>query len=71
MARAHSTSTLHYQTYEQAYGEAFEDITHRRPILDKLHALTGFTPKWTLEQTLDDLIATERKKLLQEAMHAA
>lgn len=71
IARAHSTSTLHYQTYEQAYGEAFEDITHRRPILDKLHALTGFTPKWTLEQTLDDLIATERKKLLQEAMHAA
>ncbi|MEY3671720.1 MAG: hypothetical protein RI904_1377, partial [Pseudomonadota bacterium] len=65
IARAHSTSTLHYQTYEEAYGEAFEDITHRRPILDKLHALTGFTPKWTLEQTLDDLIATERKKLQQ------
>lgn len=58
--RARSSSTLQYQTYEQAYGESFEDITHRRPILDKLRKLTGFTPQWTLTQTLDELIAAER-----------
>jgi len=59
--RAHSQSEVHFETYEQAYGESFEDITHRRPILQKLENLTGFKPQWTLEQTLDDLIERARK----------
>lgn len=58
--RAESTSALRYETFEQAYGESFEDITHRRPILDKLKKLTGFTPQWTLNQTLDELITQAR-----------
>lgn len=63
ISRAKSKSTLHYQTYEQAYGRSFEDISRRRPVLDKLRRFTGFEPKWTLEQTLDELIAIERKKM--------
>ena len=62
IARAKSQSTIEYQTYEQAYGESFEDITHRRPDMSKLHKFTGFIPQWTLEQTLDDLIAAERQR---------
>ncbi len=60
VTRAKSTSTLQYKTYEQAYGESFEDIAHRRPILDKLKRLTDFTPQWTLDQTLDELIIAAR-----------
>jgi len=41
------------------YGEEFEDVTHRRPVLNKLRALTCFIPAWTLEETLDDLIQRE------------
>src|SRR3989338_8459972 len=45
-------------------GEEFEDVTHRRPVLDKLRALTGFAPKWKLTDTLDDLVEQERAKML-------
>lgn len=67
IARAHSHSGLRFLSYKEAYGEEFEDVTHRRPVLDKLKALTGFEPKWKLADTLDDLIARTRKKQLQAA----
>jgi UDP-glucose 4-epimerase len=57
--RAHSASPLQFMSYKDAYGEEFEDVTHRRPVLNKLRALTGFTPEWTLNETLDDLIQRE------------
>ncbi len=54
--RAHSASQVHFVSYKVAYGEEFEDISHRRPVLGKLWALTGFEPDWCLNDTLDDLI---------------
>jgi UDP-glucose 4-epimerase len=62
IGRAHSSSSLSFISYQEAYGEEFEDVTHRRPVLDKMRALTGFTPQWKLSDTLDDLIAKERAK---------
>ena len=44
-------------------GEEFEDIRHRRPVLDKLRSYTGYEPKWSLEQTIDDLLEDERRRL--------
>jgi nucleoside-diphosphate-sugar epimerase len=35
-------------------------ITQRRPSIDLLKELTGFNHHWTLEQTIDDLIARNR-----------
>ncbi len=61
--RARSDSPVEFLSYDQAYGEHFDDITHRRPKLDKLFALTGFRPHWKLEDTLDDLIKISRAKL--------
>ena len=60
--RTHSTSPLHYISYKDAYGEEFDDVAHRRPVLNKLRALTGFMPEWGLRDTLDDLIERERAK---------
>jgi len=60
--RTHSTSPLHFISYKDAYGEEFDDVTHRRPVLNKLRALTGFVPEWKLRDTLDDLIERERAK---------
>jgi len=65
--RAHSNSPLHFTSYQEAYGEEFEDVTHRRPVLNKLRALTGFTPAWRLDETLDDLIQRECAKNLRAA----
>ena len=62
MQRAHSHSPIHFISYKDAYGEEFEDVTHRRPELNKLRALTGFSPEWTLVDTLDDLTARESAK---------
>ncbi len=65
--RAHSSSPLHYLSYKDVYGEEFEDVTHRRPALNKLRALTGFEPEWTLGDTLDDLIEREAAKIRRVA----
>lgn len=65
--RARSSSPLHSISYKDAYGEEFEDVTHRRPVLNKLRALTGFEPVWKLSDTLDDLIEKERAKNLRAA----
>lgn len=62
VARAESRSKIEHMPLLQAYGEDFEDIRRRRPALDKLRTLTGFKHRFTLEQTIDDLIAARRAK---------
>lgn len=57
---AHSDSKIEYIDYEAAYGQEYDDIPRRCPTLDRLRALTGFEPQWTLEQTINDLIALKR-----------
>lgn len=54
--RTGSSSGIQFLSFKEAYGEEFEQITQRRPNIDKLKQLTGFEPKWTLEQTIDDLL---------------
>jgi len=65
--RANSGSPLHFAPGKDAYGEEFEDVAHRRPELNKLRALTGFAPTWTLSETLDDLIDRARARNLRVA----
>jgi UDP-glucose 4-epimerase len=58
--RAESSSIVMHASYADAYGEHFDDIERRRPDLSRLKELIGFAPRWTLTQTIDDLIARER-----------
>ena len=60
--RAGSSSKIRHMPLLQAYGEDFEDIRRRRPALDRLRAMTGFQHRYTLEQTIDDLIAARRAR---------
>lgn len=60
--RAKSASPIRFLSYEEAYGVAFEDVSHRRPNLTKLRELTGFEPQWTLVNTIDDLIHRARTR---------
>ena len=48
-------------SYLEAYGQQYDDILRRRPSLEKLIRLTGFSHCWSLEQTLDDIIAHQKK----------
>ncbi|CAN5676436.1 SDR family NAD(P)-dependent oxidoreductase [soil metagenome] len=60
--RAGSASTIKDVPLHEAYGEDFEDIRRRRPNLGRLRKLTGFNHRFTLEQTIDDLVAAERQR---------
>ena len=53
---ANSSSDIKHISYEEAYGEGFEDIMFRRPDLSRLLELTAYQYKWDLENTLADLI---------------
>ncbi|HTI96808.1 MAG TPA: NAD-dependent epimerase/dehydratase family protein [Rudaea sp.] len=64
--RAGSLSQIRHVSLRDAYGEDFEDIRRRRPSLEKLRGLTGFNHRYTLEQTIDDLVAIERQRLEKE-----
>lgn len=50
-----SDSTLQFVPYEVAYGKSFAQIPQRRPILDRLKALTGYEHRWQLPDTIADL----------------
>jgi UDP-glucose 4-epimerase len=58
--RADSDSPISHVPYLQAYGEDFEDIQRRRPDLIRLRTLTDFQHRYTLEDTLDELIRERR-----------
>lgn len=53
---ANSQSEICHQSYQQAYGMEFIDIPNRRPDLTKLFKFTSFKHKWSLEDTIADLI---------------
>lgn len=58
---ARSQSEIRYLSYQEAYGVDFKDVRRRRPNLDKLFQLTGFKPKWTLEQTIEEIIQAKKE----------
>ena len=58
---AHSSSEIEFVPFEKAYGSKFDQITQRHPVEDRLHSLTGFRPRWSLEQTVDDLLQHARE----------
>ena len=58
---SNSDSKIVYVSYDEAYGLDFEEIYHRKPELTKLRKLTKYSPKWSLQETIDFLI----KKRLQ------
>jgi UDP-glucose 4-epimerase len=58
--RSGSSSTVEFIPFDEAYGAVFDQITQRHPVEARLEKLTGFHPRWTLEQTIDDLIERAR-----------
>ena len=58
IARSGSSSTIEYIPYEKAYAKGFEDMRRRRPNTTALHKLTGWQVEHTLDDILDDVVAS-------------
>jgi UDP-glucose 4-epimerase len=58
-----SRSTVRHVSYDEAYGRPFDDMLSRRPDLSKAQNLIGYKPKYSLEETLKQIIAFERRWL--------
>jgi UDP-glucose 4-epimerase len=61
-----STSEIRYISYEDAYVPGFEDMRRRVPCLEKINRLIGYVPKYTLDDTLNRVIAYEQVRLERE-----
>jgi UDP-glucose 4-epimerase len=65
-----SPSQIAFVPYEEAYDEGFEELGSRMPDITALEELTGWRPRRTLEQALDDVIVFQRGELAVEGATA-
>ena len=58
---AGSTSAIRHVPYEEAYEPGFEDMQRRVPDLTRIRDLTGWEPKYSLDEIIRDVIDFERR----------
>ncbi|HET8651926.1 MAG TPA: NAD-dependent epimerase/dehydratase family protein [Gaiellaceae bacterium] len=51
-----SKSELRFVPYEEVYGQGIEDMLHRIPSIEKIHAAIGWHPTLTLDRIISDVI---------------
>jgi UDP-glucose 4-epimerase len=54
--QTNSESQISYISYDDAYGDGFEDMERRVPNLSLIESLTGWSPKRDLTSMIDDII---------------
>jgi UDP-glucose 4-epimerase len=59
--RADSSSRIRLVPYEEAYGTGFEELGRRRPDCNRLEQATGWRPRFTVRDAIDDVVAFERR----------
>lgn len=52
-----SPSPIELIPYEQSYGRGFEDMQRRTPDITKIHSWLGWSPRFTLDDILKEVIA--------------
>ena len=57
-----SQSTMTFVAFEDAYGHGIEDMLHRIPSTEKIHAATGWQPTFDLDRILADVIEGVRAR---------
>ncbi len=55
-----SSSPKRHLSYEEAYGRPFDDMLVRVPDLTKINRLIGYAPRFTLEETLGQIVEFEK-----------
>jgi UDP-glucose 4-epimerase len=54
--KCQSNSKTQYISYQNAYGNGFEDMNRRKPNLEKINKLIGYKPKVQLDEIIDQVI---------------
>jgi UDP-glucose 4-epimerase len=57
-----SKSKIVFVPYDEAYAPGFEDMRRRVPSIERIHQLIGYSPKFTLDDTLRRVIDFERTR---------
>jgi UDP-glucose 4-epimerase len=55
--QTNSSSEIRYLSYEEVYGDGFEDMRRRVPSLEKARGLIGYQPTRTLADIINDVAA--------------
>ena len=67
IARTGSASGVRMVPFEDAYEPGFEELGRRVPDTAKLRALTGWNPRRTIDDAIDDVIHHEQLERAQVA----
>ncbi|HET6247935.1 MAG TPA: NAD-dependent epimerase/dehydratase family protein [Tepidisphaeraceae bacterium] len=57
---AGSSSKIEHITYEEAYGQKFDDMARRVPKLDKIRSAIAFSPRFNLTEIIKSVIEEKR-----------
>ena len=57
---AGTDSRIEMVSYEKAYGQAFDDLRRRVPLLDRVRAAIGFAPAFSLDQIVRAVVDDQR-----------
>ena len=65
-----SKSEVEYLSYDEVYGEGFEDMQRRVPDIEKAKRLIGFQPTQTLENIINDVADQFREEIKTDSKSA-
>ncbi len=65
-----SSSGIEYISYEEAYGEGFEDMQRRVPSIEKAQKYIGFEPTRKLDDIINDVANQFREEIKAESQKA-
>lgn len=69
--RTGSRSRIVLIPYAHAYGEGFEELGQRQPDTTALRSLTGWQPRYSIDDAIDDVIAYERNAITAAGRQSA
>jgi len=58
----HSKSSIDFIPYSKAYAPGFDDMRRRKPVVDKLAAVTGFRPSTSLRKIIELTAAAQQRE---------
>lgn len=70
IAMTGSKSEIRYLSYDEVYGEGFEDMQRRVPSLEKAKRLVGYQPTRTLDDIINDVANQFREELKTDSANA-
>jgi len=65
VSRTGSQSTIVHVPYTEAYGAGYQELGNRVPDTSALHELTGWKPRCTIEDMVDEVIASQLQAVLR------